>query len=132
MRNNGLVFCNKKDLFLISRIIYLIFLSTSVTLSILSLSQLFHGFGNFLSQFWRFRFCAPTLFPEVICPRYDPFNVFSLSHFLALEINFVVCHIKRKKEVLLSSSILFRLKMFPLLFFVVEEEKYGSKSVFVW
>ena len=55
----------------ISRFISLVFLSTSVTLNILSLYQLSLDFENFsMSLLGHFRFWAHTLFPEIICPRY--------------------------------------------------------------
>ena len=55
-----------------SRFIYLVFLSTSITSNILCLYQLFLDFENCLSLFGCFPFSVPTFFPEVICSRYDP------------------------------------------------------------
>ena len=67
-RNNGLKFCTERFICLsISRFIYLIFPSTLADLNILNLYQLFR---DFMSLFGRFRFWAPTRFPEVICLRY--------------------------------------------------------------
>ena len=60
---------------LISRFIYLIFLSTSFALNILSLYQLFRDFENFMALFGRFWLWAPTHFPEVICPKYGAANL---------------------------------------------------------
>ena len=73
VRNNGLNFCKKKDLFAYQfRCISLYFLSASVPLSILSVYQSFHDFENFISLFGRFQFLAPTCFVEVIYRRYNP------------------------------------------------------------
>ena len=63
----------------ISGFISLVFLSTSVALSILSLYQLFRDSETFsMSLFGHFQFWAPTRFPEVICPRYGPRGIISL------------------------------------------------------
>ena len=63
----------------INRFIFLVFLSTSAALNILSLYQLFFDFGTFpMCLFGPFRFWAPTRFPEVICPRYGPGGIIFL------------------------------------------------------
>ena len=73
LRNNGLKFCKKKDLFAYRyRRISLYFLSASIALNIWSLYQLFHDFENFMSLFGFFQFLAPTCFLEVFYPSYDP------------------------------------------------------------
>ena len=55
----------------ISRLIFLVFLSTSAALNILSLYQLSLDFETFpMCLFGHFRFWTSTCFPEVICPRY--------------------------------------------------------------
>ena len=56
----------------LSRCISPYFLSPSVALNMLSLSQLFHDYENFISLSERFHFLAPTCFLKVIYPRYDP------------------------------------------------------------
>ena len=58
--------------------INLIFLSTSVALNIWVFTSFFLILKIvYMSLFGRFQFWAPTRFPEVICPRYDPEEICS-------------------------------------------------------
>ena len=80
VRNNSLKFRTKRDFFAYRWVDLLLFFSFNFScFEHIEFLPVIRGIRNFVSLFGRFRFWAPTLFLEVICPRYGPEKSPSLS-----------------------------------------------------